>query len=967
MTKLSAKTRIALGQIGLVASVLLAASFIGLIPDQRASIREGRAALAEALAANSSALVTQRDIGRLEANLQFVVERNDDLLSAGLRTSHGKLVADVANHAEGWERVDSNLSTEDQVKVPIWAGREPWGHVELRFEKLTDDAWWGFLRDPLILLISFVALSCFGAFYFYLGKMLKHLDPSQAIPGRVRSALDTMAEGLLVLDNQEQIVLANRAFGNLMQKTADELLGVRISALPWTDADGKPLAEDERPWRRALHKGQPEVNQRIRLTLSDESRLTFMINCSPVLGSGGSHAGVLVSFDDVTQLEEQEIELLRSKEEAEAANQAKSAFLANMSHEIRTPMNAILGFTELLRRGFSQDEGENRRHLETIHSSGKHLLDLINDILDLSKVEAGRYETEIVEFDPYRVINEVVKVLVIRAREKGITLDLAVDGEVPQVIHSDPARLRQIVTNLVGNAVKFTEQGGVDVRVRATDSDGAIDFEIEVADTGVGMPADALDRIFDPFVQADSSVTRRFGGTGLGLSISRKFARALGGDIGVSSELGRGSRFVAKLSGGRAEGIQWVDGQRAVAALTEVPDEQVHDWSFPSARILVVDDGPENRELVKLVLERYGLDVDEAENGKVGLELGLSNIYDVILMDVQMPVMDGFTATEALRSNGIRRPIIALTANAMKGFEQECLDAGYSDYFTKPIDIDSFVAKLAEILAAKPLAAGQTAPAAGISTGTSAGATISATLQGEGPQFVALAARFAARLGGKLDEMIDACTAQRHTDLAELAHWLKGAGGTVGYDVFTKPARALETAAKSGQDAAILQAMRTLLEIASRVPDVTVSRSLPTLDAVDPAQAGDGVPDSQVVEAPAEPIVSRLAGNVRMQRFVDQFLDRLDSELKIMRDAAQTADLATLAAAARWLKGSGGTVGFDVFTEPARELELCAKNGDSQPVPGLLEELNSLAARIQRTDAPADTLSRAAGQRMTGA
>jgi PAS domain S-box-containing protein len=354
--------------------VLLGASFIGLVPDQRASVREGRAALAEALAANSSALVTQKDIRRLENDLQFVVERNADLLSAGLRTKEGRLITTVGPHEANWKRTETDLSTDDQVKVPIWAGQSPWGHLEMRFERLTTGGWLGYLQDPLVMLIGFVALFSFTAFYFYLGKMLKHLDPSQAIPGRVRSALNTMAEGLLVLDNKEQIVLANRALGTLLDKTPDELLGIRVSTLPWADPEGEPLAEDERPWRRALRSGQPAVNQRIRLTLSDTSRLTFMINCSPVLGSGGSHAGVLVSFDDVTQLEEQEIELLRSKEEAEAANQAKSAFLANMSHEIRTPMNAILGFTELLRRGFTQDETENRRHLETIYSSGKHLL-----------------------------------------------------------------------------------------------------------------------------------------------------------------------------------------------------------------------------------------------------------------------------------------------------------------------------------------------------------------------------------------------------------------------------------------------------------------------------------------------------------------------------------------------------------------------------------------------------------------
>ena len=971
--KLNAKSRIAFGQVGLLASVLLAASFLGLIPDQRTSIREGRSALAEALAANSSALVTQKDIRRLEADLQLVVERNDDLLSAGLRTTEGRLIAIVGPHEGLWQRLDTDLSTDSQVKVPIWAGRSAWGHVELRFRPLNAEGWLGLLQDPLVILIGFVALSSFFAFYVYLGKMLKHLDPSQAIPGRVRSALDTMAEGLVVLDNREQIVLANRAFGGLLNRPTDDLMGVKISQLPWRDAEGHELAAEERPWRRALTTGTAEVNRRVRLTLPDESRLTFMINCSPVLGSGGAHAGVLVSFDDVTQLEEQEIELLKSKEEAEAANQAKSAFLANMSHEIRTPMNAILGFTELLQRGFTQDEAENRRHLQTIHSSGKHLLDLINDILDLSKVEAGHFEIESIRFDPYRVVQEVLKVLMVRARDKGIGLELHIDGEVPETIKGDPGRLRQIVTNLVGNAIKFTDQGRVEVRVSARKTDDNIGFDIAVIDTGVGMAPQAREKIFEAFVQADSSITRKFGGTGLGLAISRKFARALGGDITVESAVGEGSRFLVQLVGGPIDGVRWIPGAEAVVELADTAVEEVAGWAFPQARILVVDDGPENRELVKLVLERYGLAVDEAENGQVGLDLALANSYDIILMDVQMPVMDGFTATRAMRNGGVTNPIIALTANAMKGFEQECLDVGYSDYFTKPINIDGLVDRLADILGAQPGAVGPGAPQSAARPPASASADVApkggeptpilSALHGAEPQMAQLAERFAGRLGGKLDQMIQAAVEHRHGELADLAHWLKGAGGTVGFDVLTAPARRLETAAKAGDDWDVLDALRTLHAIAVRIPGVAMSNSI-----ADVAVAAVGDPsadDGSAGQVDDTPIVSRLAGNPRMQRLVDQFLARLADEQAAMQAAWEGGDLDKLALSARWLKGSGGTVGFDVFTEPARELEACANAAERNAIPGLLETLAGLTARTQRRPSPADTPEAGADRQVT--
>jgi PAS domain S-box-containing protein len=962
--KISARSRIAIGQVGLLASVLLGASFLGLIPDQRASIREGRAALAEALAANSSALVTQNDIRRLEANLRLVVDRNADMLSAGLRTNEGRLVATVGPHEELWNRADTDLSTDSQVKVPIWAGQNRWGNVELRFQSLGGAGWLVFLKDPLVMLVGFVGLFSFIAFYFYLGKMLKHLDPSQAIPGRVRSALDTMAEGLVVLDNKEQIVLANRAFAGLLGKTAEELLGMKISVLPWSGVDGGTLAADERPWRRALQTGEAEINRRVRLDMSGEKRLTFMINCSPVLGSsGGKHAGVLVSFDDVTQLEEQEVELIKSKEEAEAANQAKSAFLANMSHEIRTPMNAILGFTELLRRGLTQDEAENRRHLETVYTSGKHLLNLINDILDLSKVEAGRFELERVDCDPYRVIQEVVQVLAVKANEKGLALSLHIEGEVPEQINTDPGRIRQIVTNLVGNAIKFTERGSVDVRVRARTASAGLDFGIDVNDTGVGMSADALDRIFDPFVQADSSVTRRFGGTGLGLAISRKFARALGGDITVESEPGRGSLFCVRLLAGAVDGADWIPGDQALMQLGELAPQGGMAWEFPAARILVVDDGPENRELVKLVLENFGLQVDEAENGQVALDLAAEHTYDVVLMDVQMPVMDGFTAATRLRERGIRVPIIALTANAMKGFEKECLAAGYSDYFSKPIDIDSFVAKLAQLLDARPArSAAETARPLRIAAveeqpaGPATEALIESALNGRDQQFAALAQRFAARLAERLGELAEARRRRNHQELAALAHWLKGAGGTVGFDAFTAPALRLEDAAKSGDGVAMDAALHEIWQIAVRIAGVGELPELPPVEhrSVDETAAAGVAP--MTPSAPAdEPIVSRLADNPRMQRLIERFLERLYEEGAAMRRAWEQDDLPGLSEAAQWLKGAGGTLGFDMFTAPAKELESLARNADRDQIPPLLASIEDMIRRTKYSGTSADS------------
>ena len=835
---LSTKSRMAIGQVSLLVSVLLTASLFGLMPDRLGAIREGRAALAETIATNSSIFITQKDIDRLEAILSLVVDRNEDLLSAGLRTETGQWLVTIGDHEEHWRDDDSELSDHTQVSVSIWEGDTKWGRVELRFNPLAGKGWMGVVTDPQTQLILFVALLSFLGFYFYLGKMLKQLDPSQAVPDRVRSALDTMAEGLLVLDNKEQIMLANRAFSSLLASSPDALLGRKVGDFPWSDADDQSLEPSTSPWQIALQTGEAKKNQRVHLTLPDNERHTFMINCSPILGSGAKNVGVMVSFDDITQLEEAEIELLKSKEAAEAANHAKSAFLANMSHEIRTPMNAILGFTELLKRGFGRDSEETHKHLEIIHSSGKHLLELINDILDLSKVESGHLEIERIRFNPYHVILEVVKVLSAKASEKQIGLELKVENDVPETISGDPGRIRQIVTNLVGNAVKFTDQGGVTVTAYATRIDeDLLQFHIDIADSGVGMSPAATTRIFEDFVQADESITRKFGGTGLGLSISRKFARALGGDITAESEPGVGSTFKVTLNAGKATEVEWVTPEQAVSTSDAPVLQDQINWVFPRAQILVVDDGPENREFIKVVLDNYDFTIDEADNGRIAVEMAMASNYDLILMDVQMPEMDGFMATRTLRDRGLQTPIVALTANAMKGFEQELFDAGYSEYLTKPIDLDRFMAKLAELLNAKQK---QDAIAETIISesrqepvpDTEDSSAIVSRLGGNNPRFAKVIARFVSRLEEKLPQMDEALWAKDFDALAKLGHWLKGAGGTVGFDVFYEPASELESAAKAQDREAAEQHLTLIHRLAARIvvndqPALTGQRLLP--------------------------------------------------------------------------------------------------------------------------------------------
>ncbi len=848
MKGLSAKFHIAMGEAFIVVSLLLSALYLGLIPDRIGAIRENRTALAEAIAVNSSGFITQNDIQRLRTDLELIVARNDDIQSAAIKRSNGRSIISIGDHEQLWEELSDEHSTDSQLFVPLWARDKQWGHIELKFTSLSEKGWRGIILSSKFQLIIFIAISSFIVFYFYLSRMLRHLDPSRAVPGRVRSALDTLTEGLLVIDPNEYIVLANEAFATVVGTTPDELVGRNATALNWATNENASQESMSFPWLEALKEGINIKNRMIHLIDGKDKKRTFIVNCSLVLGDGNKNSGVLISFQDVTELEKKEIELRKSKNQAEAANQAKSEFLANMSHEIRTPMNAILGFTEVLQRGYGGGKENSKKHLETIHSSGKHLLELINDILDLSKVEAGQLEIEKIRCAPQEVISEVINVLSVRARENGIFLEFKIDGAIPETILSDPSRIRQIVTNLIGNALKFTDKGGVIVILKALVTKEQPKILIKIIDTGIGIQEAKLSTIFDPFVQADSSVTRRFGGTGLGLAISRKFAKALNGDITVASEMGRGSIFSVTIDTGSLEGVKFLEPEQSLITVQKTNTQSKTVWRFPTSRILVVDDGVENRELVTLVLEDLGLEVVTAGNGKDALEKITDLAFDIILMDIQMPIMDGFTAVKKMREQGLVQPIIALTAHAMKGFKQECLKVGYSGYLPKPIDIDQLIELLAEELGAtecvhdsnlsneskvayltntKQLTNPENAKDNQVDENLLGGIEAKKKLDekeeaivsrwAKSSKFHPIIRNFIQRLREQLGAMDKAREANDYKELENLAHWLKGAGGTVGFDVFTEPALALEESAKAEKQAACEKEIIKLYTLSKRL------------------------------------------------------------------------------------------------------------------------------------------------------
>ena len=388
-TMFSARSRLNFGLTSTVVSVVLIALNIGIMPDYRNVAMHGRAQLCEAIAANSSAVVRQRDLRRLQAIIDLIVERNADIHSAAVRRADGRLVAEAGNHQSLWKTACGRPVHRHAGDGPAPCKRRNLGDGGTAFLRLSHPPACGATSQALGHSWSlFIGAATFLLCSIYLRKTLQHLDPSKVVPGRVRSALDTLAEGLLVLDNNQRIMLANQSFAEIVGEPPEKLLGRTASQLPWTFPNN--TVHNEYPWEIAFRAETPLAGVMLYLMDHGGRNRSFMVNCTPIPGTDGKSRGVLASFEDVTQLEETQQELSRSKEAADAANQAKSEFLARMSHEIRTPMNAILGFTDVLRRGFENDAEERQEYLDTIHASGQHLLNLINDILDLSKVESGR-------------------------------------------------------------------------------------------------------------------------------------------------------------------------------------------------------------------------------------------------------------------------------------------------------------------------------------------------------------------------------------------------------------------------------------------------------------------------------------------------------------------------------------------------------------------------------------------------
>jgi signal transduction histidine kinase len=499
-------------------------------------------------------------------------------------------------------------------------------------------------------------------------------------------ALGSMADAFLLCDADDRVVLWNKRY---------------LELFPWLDgviAPGVPFAAlAEAGARVAVPHGDAAQRKAwidMRMAIRERGRGMYELEwvngmVVDAVERRTPDGGTVSVIRDITAAER---ELTRAKSAAEAANESKSRFLAAMSHEMRTPLNAVLGMNRLMLKSPLNDE--QRRYALMIRSSGQALLELINDILDLSKIEAGRMELEIVDFNPLAAVEAVVALMAPRAHTRSLSLTLEVEPGLPAALRGDPLRLRQVLLNLVGNALKFTEQGGVKVQLRHRQI-GADRLELRLAvhDTGIGIAPEALPKLFSRFVQADSTTSRRYGGTGLGLAISAEMVALMGGRIDVRSEVGRGSTFEVVLP------MPFGD-ERALEPVIELQDTGM-DPLGSKLRVLVAEDNEVNQLLIQALLKEMGHDCDIVANGREAVHQVQQARYDLVLMDVQMPEMDGEAATRAIRAlpgSASRVPVIALTANAMVEDRDAYIRSGMDDFVMKPVHPPQLAAAIARVM-----------------------------------------------------------------------------------------------------------------------------------------------------------------------------------------------------------------------------------------------------------------------------
>jgi PAS domain S-box-containing protein len=588
-----------------------------------------------------------------------------------------------------------------------------------------------------------------------------------------RSLIESNIDALMTTDPAGIITDVNKQMEALTGCTRDELIGAPFKSY-FTDPERAEAGI------KLVLSEKKVTDYELTACARDGKQTVVSYNATTFYDRGRTLQGVFAAARDVTERKRVEAELQQAKAMAETASQAKSDFLASMSHEIRTPLNAIIGIADLLAK--TPLSPEQDKYVQIFRRAGDNLLNLINDILDLSKVEASQLELERTGFSLSDLLEKVKEMVAVRAQEKGLDLVCEIAPNVPNDLIGDPTRLRQVLLNLLGNAIKFTESGKVALRVALeADSSVASILRFTISDTGIGIAGEKLGAVFERFTQADSSTTRRYGGSGLGLTISKRLVELMGGSIRVESGVGTGSVFSFTVP------LEiWTEPTRRAA----VPVGTDPEPALPALHILLVEDSPDNRTITVAYLKETPYHVEIAENGAVAYAKFIAGQFDLVLMDRQMPVMDGLTATRAIReweraNQRPPTPIVALTASALKGDQEQCMAAGCTAYLTKPIKQEVLLQAIRKhSRVASP-------------TAKENGSRKDAILVHANPKIADLIPGFLQNRRQDVTAMLDALDRHDFETVERLGHGMKGAGGSWGFQAITEIGAALEQAAES--------------------------------------------------------------------------------------------------------------------------------------------------------------------------
>lgn len=705
----------------------------------------------------------------------------------------------------------------------------------------------------MVLVVAWYGHKLAHAVHQYVDTAAEQAETLADQEARLRTIFNTCAEGIITINDQGVIESCNQATLDLFHCEEEGIIGKLLGSL-MEHHDEDDGAEHKRSARILDINSLIDNKQELVALRPDGSE--FIVDFAAAEVRFNDHSVITGVLHDITDRKQAESELQTARITAESATQAKSQFLANMSHEIRTPMTAIIGYSDLLLEA-RQPKEERIQCVETIRRNADHLLTLINDILDLSKIEADKMGVERIECSPCQIVSDVASLMRVRAADKKINFFVEYESAIPETILSDPVRVRQILINLVGNSIKFTKTGYVKTQIYLEDSEGGdAMLHFKVVDTGIGMSDEQRNRLFRPFTQADYSTTRKFGGTGLGLTISKRLVEMLGGQIEVTSVPGLGSSFSFTIPTGSLENVRLLESPSESEVVNVGASERldVSAGASLTARVLLAEDGVDNRRLISHHLKKAGVEVTTAENGKLAYEAvseaaDTGAAFDLIFMDMQMPVMDGYQATSRLREDGYRGPIVALTAHAMSGDREKCLTAGCDEYLTKPIDPQKLFAMIRNFVpdsvtvsqpttdsvrpqastsetTAEPVVATESVPQAedltrvatepvepaspvtvAVSDQVTAGGhspignvgptAVLLSDFGDDPEMMEIIEPFVRGLDERVATMRQAVSSADYDSLSCVAHQLKGAAGGYGYPSISEAAKLLELGARA--------------------------------------------------------------------------------------------------------------------------------------------------------------------------